>query len=133
MYPFIYLVKSRAGATPANKAKGEISMKKDVYVMRPETTCYYGIKVTKDTKESFKNEHVKQTIENLVLKTEYKIKNDRFKSVTKTEIKLNEGEILLLEEENRGYFLPKDVAIGSIDEAIEDMMFLKEQISKIKE
>lgn len=108
-------------------------MKKQVYVPRPTTDCYYGITVTKDTKESFKNDRVKQTIENLTLKSEFKVKNEYFESVTKTKIKLKEGDILLLEEDNRGYFLPKDVAMGSIDEAIEDMMFLKEQISKIKE
>lgn len=108
-------------------------MKKEVYVIRPNTDCYYGIKVDKDTKESFENENVKQTIENLVLKSEYTIENEVFKSTTTTKIKLHEGQILLLEEDNRGYFLPKDVAIGSIDEAIEDIMFLKEQIGKINE
>lgn len=108
-------------------------MKKQVYVMIPNTDCYYGITVDKNTKESFKNERVKQTIENLVLKSEFKMKNEQFKSVTKTEIKLNEGDILLLEEDGRGYFLPKDVAVGTVDQAIDELMFLKEQISKIKD
>lgn len=108
-------------------------MKKQVYVMIPSTDCYYGLTVNKDTKESFKNKYVKQTIENLVLKTEYKVKNEQFESVTKTKIKLKEGDILLLEEENRGYFLPKDVAVGTVDQAIEELNFLKEQISKIKD
>lgn len=108
-------------------------MKKQVYVIRPNTDCYYGISVNKDTKESFKNANVNQTIENLVLKSEYKVENEAFKSATKTEIKLKEGDILLLEEENRGYFLPKDVSIGTIDDAIDDILFLKEQINKIKD
>ena len=108
-------------------------MKKQVYVPRPTTDCYYGIKVDKDTKVTFKNKRVKQSIENLVLKSEFKVKNEYFESVTKTKLNLKDGDILLLEEENRGYFLPKDVAIGTIDDAIEDIMFLKEQIGKIKE
>lgn len=108
-------------------------MKKEVYVIMPNTDCYYGIKVDKNTKIKFKNEYVKQSIKDLILKSEYKMENEHFKSVTSTEIKLKEGDILLLEEENRGYFLPKDVKIGSIDQAIEEMNFLKEQISKIKE
>lgn len=107
-------------------------MKKQVYVMIPSTDCYYGIKVEKDTKESFKNNYVKQTIENLVLKTEYKVKSEQFESVTKTKIKLKEGDILLLEEENRGYFLPKDVAVGTVDQALDELTFLKEQIDKIR-
>lgn len=108
-------------------------MEKKVYVIRPNTDCYYGIEVKKDTKVEFKNEIVKQKIENLVLQSTTKYKTEEFESETKLKVKLKEGDILLLEEDNRGYFLPKDTSIGSIDDAIEDLIFLKKQISKIKE
>lgn len=108
-------------------------MEKKVYVIRPNTDCYYGIKVDKNTKVEFENKFVKQKIENLVLKSEHIVENEQFKSVTNLEVKLEEGDILLLEEENRGYFMPRDILIGTVDEAIEDYKFLKEQISKIKE
>lgn len=108
-------------------------IEKKVYVIRPNTDCYYGIKIDKNTKVEFENKFVKQKIENLVLKSKHIVKNEQFKSVTNLEVKLKEGDILLLEEENRGYFLPKDILIGSVDEAIDDLTFLKEQISKIKE
>jgi len=108
-------------------------MEKKVYVVRPNTDCYYGIEVTKDTKEEFKNQYVTQKIENLVLESTVRYEEENFESETKLKVKLKEGDILLLEEENRGYFLPKDNRVGSIDEAIEDLEFLKKQISKIKE
>lgn len=106
---------------------------KKVYVMRPNTDCYYGYTITKDTKLKFENENVKQKIENLILYSEVTYKTEDFESETKLKLKLKEGDIVLLEEDGRGLFLPKDQRIGSIDEAIEDMNFLKEQISKIKE
>lgn len=106
---------------------------KKVYVQMPEPNVYYGLRVKKDTKQEFKNEFVKQRIENLVLYTEYTIENDNFKSVVKNELYLHEDDLLLLEEDNRGFFMPKEVKFGSIDEAVEEMNFIKKQISKIKE
>lgn len=108
-------------------------MEKKVYVVRPNTDCYYGIEVNKDTKLEFKNEFVKQKIENLVLESVSSYKCEEYESKTKLKMKLKEGDILLLEEEKRGYFMPKDIPIGSIDDALDDLKFLKEQISKIKE
>lgn len=111
----------------------EKEIKKQVYVPIPSTECYYGITVDKDTKLTYENKHVKQSLENLVLHTELTVETEYFKSVTNTDLKLMEGSIILLEEEGRGWFLPKDTRLGSIDEAIEELNFLKEQISKIKD
>lgn len=90
------------------------------YVMRPDLTPYEGIKITKDTKIEYENEKVKQSIKNLKLVSEYIVKTEKYISTNKLEINLEEGEILLFENENRGYFLPKDVAICNIKTAIED-------------
>lgn len=106
---------------------------KQVYVIIPKTDCYYGIKVDKNTKVKFKNQFVEQEIKNLTLISTHTMKNEQFESTTKLKLNLEEGDILLLEEENRGYFLAKNVKIGTVDEAIEEYNFLKEQISKIKE
>lgn len=111
----------------------EKEIKKQVFVPMPTTDCYYGVKVDKDTKLTYENKHVKQSLENLVLHTELTIETEYYKSVTNTDLKLIEGAIILLEEEGRGWFLPKDTTVGSIDDAIEEMNFLKEQISKIKD
>lgn len=106
---------------------------KEVYVPIPKPDVFYGIKVLKDTKLEFKNKFVNQRIENLVLYTDYTIENEKFKSEIKNELKLEEGDLLLLEEDSRGYFKPQDIKFGSIDEAIEEMNFIKKEISKIKE
>lgn len=90
------------------------------YIMRPDLTPYEGVIVTKDTKIKYENERVKQNIENLKLISEYTIKTEKYTSTNKLEVNLEEGEILLFENENRGYFLPKDVAICNIKTAIED-------------
>lgn len=108
-------------------------MEKKVYVPIPKPDVYYGIKVSKDTKLEYKNDFVNQRIEDLVLYTDYTIENDKFKSEIKNELKLEEGDLLLLEEDNRGYFMPKEIRFGSIDEAIDEMNFLKKEISRIKE
>lgn len=89
------------------------------YVLRPDLTPYKGIKVNKDTKLEFKNEKVTQKIENLELITESKIEDKRFISETKMKVFLKEDDVLLLEEENRGYFLPLD-SVGTIETAIKD-------------
>lgn len=102
---------------------------KKIYVPIPKPDVYYGIKVDKNTKLEFKNELIKQKLKNLVLYSEYEIITDDFKSEIKNELYLKEGDLLLLEEEKRGYFKPVE-NIGSIDQAIEEMNFLKEQISK---
>ena len=103
---------------------------KKIYVPIPKPDVYYGVTVDKNTKLEFENEFRKQKIENLVLYTDYTIKTDDFKSEIKNEIYLKEGDLLLLEENNRGYFKPMEIKFGSIDEAIKEMNFIKEQISK---
>lgn len=93
------------------------------YVLRPDLTPYEGIKVTKDTKLEFSNETVKQKIENLELKVETKIEEKKYISETKMTIFLKEGDVLLFERENRGYFLPVD-SIGTVEVAIKDLQAL---------
>ncbi len=94
------------------------------YVIRPDLTPYEGIKVTKETNIKFSNQKVKQTIKNLKLHSEYTVVTNEFTSKNILDINLKEGDILLLEDENRGYFLPKDVAIAPISEAINDYQML---------
>ena len=108
-------------------------MSKKVYVIIPNADVYYGITVDKNTKVNFENKYVKQKIENLKLYSIVTKETDEFKSVTNLELNLKEGDILLLEEDGRGYFLPVNAKLGTIDEAIEEYRFIKEQISKIKE
>lgn len=89
------------------------------YVLRPDLTPYEGVKVEKDTKLEFKNENVEQKLENLKLVTKTKVDNEKYFVESKMTLNLEEGEVLLFERENRGYFLPAQ-AIGTIETAIKD-------------
>ena len=106
---------------------------KKIYVPIPQPEVYYGIVVDKKTKLEFENNFVKQRLENLVLYTEQNIEKEMYKTHVSTELYLTEGDLLLLEEDSRGYFKPSEVKFGSIDEAIKEMRFIKEQIKKVKE
>lgn len=115
------------------KAKEVNTKPKKVYVPIPQPEVYYGVTVTKETVLEFENAHLKQRLQDLVLHTEYTLKDKNFISEVKTDLFLSENELLLLEEDGRGYFKPQNVKMGTIDEAIEEMNFIKNEISKIKE
>ena len=118
-------IKDNVGAIPTI-GKEELKMNKENYYMvRPELIPYKGVTVTKDLKLKFKNDKVEQTIENLELISKYTFKTTKYTSENILKMKLEEGEILLLEEENRGYFLPLDTPVGTVDVCIEDLKALK--------
>ena len=91
-----------------------------VFIRKPSIDLYAGIKVNKDTTLEYSNENVKQKLENLVLKTTIRIKGEGYKGVNNTTIWLKEGDILIFEEEGRGYIKPVEGFV-TIDEAINDL------------
>nr|DAO32472.1 MAG TPA: hypothetical protein [Caudoviricetes sp.] len=95
------------------------------YVLRPDLTPYEGMIVNKDSKLKFKNEKVEQKLENLKLTTKQKVVTDKYTTKSELTINLDEGEILLFENENRGWFLPAQ-SIGTIETAINDYKTLAE-------
>ena len=96
----------------------------EIFIRKPNIDKYQGITVKKDTQIKYKNEYVEQSLENLVFKTKTKIKGDGFKSVCTTTINLEEGDVLLFEEEERGYIKPIEDFV-KIDEAINDLECIK--------
>lgn len=90
------------------------------YVLRPDLTPYEGQKVDKTSHFEFKGEDVEQKLKNLKLTTIKKSKGDRWETESKMVLNLNEGDILLFENENRGWFLPAE-PIGTIETAIKDL------------
>lgn len=90
------------------------------YVLRPDLTPYEGQKVDKTSHFEFKGEDVEQKLENLKLTTIKKTKGDRWETESKMVLDLNEGDILLFENENRGWFLPAE-PIGTIETALKDL------------
>ena len=95
------------------------------FIARPSIDLYCGVRVDKDTKLEYKNENVEQTVENLVLHSVTKVIGDGFESVYDTTIKLNEGDVLIYEEEKRGYIKPVE-AFVTIEEAIKDLPNIKD-------
>ena len=95
------------------------------FIKRPSIDLYPGIRVTKETELEYKNENVKQNIKNLTLHSVTKIKGDGFKSKYDTTIELEEGDILIFEDEGRGYIKPVEGFV-TIEEAIADLENIKD-------
>ena len=95
-----------------------------VFIRKPSIDLYPGIKVDKDTVLEYKNENVEQRLDNLVLHSVTKIKGDGFESVYDTTIQLKVGDILVFEEEGRGYIKPVEDFV-TIAEAIDDLTNIK--------
>jgi hypothetical protein len=94
------------------------------YICKPDITMYPGLKVEKNTELEFKNDNVVQSIKDLVLRSKTTIKGENFKSIYNTEIKLNEGDVLIFEEDGRGYVKPVEEFM-TVDEIINELNCLK--------
>lgn len=97
----------------------------EVFIRKPMIDLYAGIRVDKDTVLEYKNENVKQTVKDLVLHSVTKVTGEGYKSKYDTTIQLKEGDVLVFEEEGRGYIKPVE-AFVTIAEAIEDLTNIKD-------
>ena len=95
------------------------------FIMKPSIDLYPGIRVDKNTDLEYKTENVEQRVENLKFHSVTKLKGDGFESVYDTTIELKEGDILIFEEEGRGYIKPVEPLV-TIEEAIEDLQNIKD-------
>lgn len=95
------------------------------FIRKPSIDMYAGIRVTKETELNYKNENVEQTLKDLVFHSITKVKGDNFESVYDTTITLNEGDILVFEEEGRGYIKPVEEFV-TVKEAIEEFEHIKD-------
>lgn len=86
---------------------------------------YPGIRVTKDTKLEYENGNVKQELKDLVLHSVTVVKGDGYESTYDTTIHLKDGDILLYEDEQRGYIKPVE-SFTTIAEAVEELSCIKE-------
>lgn len=96
-----------------------------VFIHKPSVDLYPGIKVDKDTVLEYKNEHVEQRLENLVFHSVTKVQGENFQSVYDTTIQLQEGDVLVFEEEGRGYVKPVESFV-TVAEAIEELSCIKD-------
>lgn len=91
----------------------------EYFVRKPSIDLYPGVKVDKDTVLEFKSETVEQNLKDLVLHTKMTVKGEGYESTYDTTIWLQEGDVLLFEEDSRGYIKPVDSFVTA-EEAIED-------------
>ena len=96
-----------------------------VFIRKPSIDLYPGIRVDKDTVLEYKSKNVKQKIENLTLQSTTKVVGEGYVSVYKTTINLKEGDVLIFEENGRGYIKPVEDMV-TIEEAIEDLTNIKD-------
>ena len=89
------------------------------FIRKPSIDMYAGIRVDKDTTLEYKNDNVDQTLKDLVFHSVTKVKGDNFESIYDTTIQLEEGDILVFEEEGRGYIKPVEEFM-TVKEAIEE-------------
>lgn len=97
----------------------------EVFIRKPSIDLYPGIRVTKDTEFAYSNENVQQSLKDLVLHSVTKVKGQGYESVYDTTIHLAEGDILVFEEEGRGYIKPVEPFV-TIKEAIDDLTNIKD-------
>lgn len=96
-----------------------------LFIRRPNIDLYAGVKVDKDTILEYSNDNVRQKLENLVLHTVLKARGEGYESTYDTTLYLNEGDVLIFEEEGRGYIKPVEVFVP-IAEAVEDLTNIKD-------
>ena len=96
-----------------------------VFIHKPSIDMYPGIRVDKDTVLEYKNENVEQTVKDLVLHSVRKSSGDDYESIQDTIIHLKEGDLLIYEEEGRGYIKPVEDFV-TIAEAIQDLTDIKD-------
>lgn len=97
----------------------------ELFVRKPSIDLYPGIKVAEDTVLEYKNENVEQRLEGLVFRSKTKVKGEGYESTYDTTIYLQAGDVLLLEENGRGYIKPVDGFV-TVQEAIEDFQNIKD-------
>jgi len=95
------------------------------FIRKPSIDMLAGIRVTKDTELEYKNDNVKQSLKNLVFKSVTKVKGEGYESKYDTTIHLKEGDILIFEEEGRGYIKPVEEFV-TVKEAIEELKCIED-------
>ena len=96
------------------------------FIFKPSLELIPGIKVSKDTVLNYERENIKQTLKDLVFRSIATQKGENFESTIDTTIYLNEGDILVFEEEGRGYIKPVENSVVTIAEAIDYLTNIKD-------
>jgi len=95
------------------------------FINKPSIDMLAGIRVDKDTTLEFKNDNVEQTLKDLVFKSKTLVIAEDYTSEYNTTINLKEGDVLIFEEEGRGYVKPVESFV-TVEEAIEELNCIKD-------
>ena len=95
------------------------------FIRKPSIDMLAGIRVTKDTEFEYENESVTQSLKDLVFQSVTTVKGEGYTSTYLTTINLKEGDILIFEEEGRGYIKPVEEFV-TVKEAIEEFECIKD-------
>ena len=96
-----------------------------MFIRKPNIELLPGVRITKDMYISCENETVKQTIENLVLHSITEVQGEGYISKYDTTIELEEGDVLIFEEDGRGYIKPVEDFV-TIEEAIDELTCIQD-------
>lgn len=96
------------------------------FIFKPSVELIPGIKVSKDTEFVYEREGIKQTLKDLVFRSVTAKKGDGYESTIDTTIQLEDGDILVFEDEGRGYIKPLGNTVVTIDEGIDTLMCIKD-------
>lgn len=97
----------------------------DTFILKPSVELYRGIRVNRDTDLTYETENIKQSVKDMVLRTEMTVKGECFDGVYTTNVYLEEGDVLIFESEERGYVKPT-VGFVSVAEALDDIKNIQE-------
>ena len=95
------------------------------YMRKPSIDMLPGITVHKDTEFEYKNENVEQTLKDLVFHSVTTLKGENYTSTYDTTINLKDGDVLIFEEEGRGYVKPVEEFM-TVKQAIEELENIKD-------
>jgi len=95
------------------------------FIRKPSIDMLAGIRVTKDTVLDYQNESVDQHLKDLVFDSVTTVKGEGYTSTYITTIYLEEGDILIFEEEGRGYIKPVEEFV-TVKEAIEELKCIED-------
>ncbi len=96
-----------------------------LFIQKPSVDLYPGMKVDKDSAFEYTNDNVDQELKDLVFRSKTKVKGNGFESVYDTTIYLKEGDVLVFEEEGRGYIKPVEEFV-TVSEAIDELSCIKD-------
>ena len=95
------------------------------FIRKPSIDMLAGISVTKDTAFEYENESVTQSLKDLEFHSVTRVKGDNYESEYNTTIHLKEGDILIFEDEGRGYVMPVEKFV-TVNDAIEELECIKD-------